>query len=51
MDNERIHRTDIIKQLLLNYEVFAFTFLRNSPELNKIENAFGRLKNKLSLKF
>ena len=51
MDNARIHRTDKIKQLLKNYEVVAFTFPPYSPELNKIENTFGRLKNKLSFKF
>ena len=50
MDNARIHRTDKIKQLLKNYEVVAFTFPLYSPELNKIENTFGRLKNKLSFK-
>ena len=50
MDNARIHRTDKIKQLLKNYEVGAFTFPPYSPELNKIENTFGRLKNKLSFK-
>ena len=50
MDNARIHRTDKIKQLLKNYEVVAFTFPPYSPELNKIENTFGRLKNKLSFK-
>ena len=50
MDNARIHRTDKIKQLLKNYKVVAFTFPPYSPELNKIENTFGRLKNKLSFK-
>ena len=50
MDNARIHRTDKIKQLLKIYEVVAFTFPPYSPELNKIEITFGRLKNKLSFK-
>ena len=50
MDNARIHRMDKIKQLLKNYEVVAFTFPPYSPELNKIENTFGRLKDKFSFK-
>ena len=47
VDNSRIYRTDKIKQLCKNYEVVAFTFPPYSPELNKIENTFWRLKNKL----
>ena len=47
MDNARIHRTDKIKQLIKKYEVVVFNFPPYSPKLNKIDNTFGRLKNKL----
>ena len=48
MDNSRIHRTDKIIKMLKDYKLVVFTFPPYSPELNKIENAFGRFKNRIS---
>ena len=48
MDNARIHRTDKIIKMLKDYKLVVFTIPPYSPELNKIENTFGRLKNRIS---
>ena len=48
MDNARIHRTDKIANIIKQNNMVFFTFPPYSPELNKIENTFGRLKNKIS---
>ena len=48
MDNARIHRTDKIAIIIKQNNMVVFTFPPYSPELNKIENTFGRLKNKIS---
>ena len=48
MDNARIHRTDKIDSIIKQNNMVVFTFPPYSPELNKIENTFGRLKNKIS---
>ena len=48
MDNAKIHRTEIVVKLIKEMSFIVFTIPPYSPELNKIENSFGRLKNKLS---
>ena len=48
MDNARIHRTDKIASMIKQNKMVVFTFPPYTPELNKIENTFGRLKNKIS---
>ena len=48
MDNARIHRTDKIASMIKKNKMVVFTFPTYTPELNKIENTFGRLKNKIS---
>ena len=48
MDNARIHRTDKIIKMLKDNKLVVFTIPPYSPELNKIENTFGRLKNRIS---
>ena len=48
MDNARIHRTDKIASIIKPNKMVVFTFPPYTPELNKIENTFGRLKNKIS---
>ena len=50
MDNARIHRTEKIVNFIKEHGMVVFTFPPYSPELNKIENTFGRLKNKISFK-
>ena len=49
MDNARIHKTQNVIQLIKKSIVW-FSFPPYSPELNKVENTFGRLKNKISFK-
>ena len=48
MDNARIHRTNKIASMIKQNKMVVFTFPPYIPELNKIENTFGRLKNKIS---
>ena len=48
MDNARIHRTDKIVKMIKGHKLVVFTIPPYSPELNKIENTFGRLKNRIS---
>ena len=48
MDNARIHRTDKIASIIKQNKMVVFTFPPYTPELNRIENTFGRLKNKTS---
>ena len=48
MDNARIHRTDKIVKMIKEHKLVVFTIPPYSPELNKIENTFGRLKNRIS---
>ena len=48
MDNARIHRTDKIASIIKQNKMVVFTFHPYTPELNRIENTFGRLKNKIS---
>ena len=48
MDNAKIHRTEKVVKLIKEMSFIVFTIPPYSPELNKIENSFGRLKNKLS---
>ena len=48
MDNARIHKTDEIIKLIKENELVLFTFPPYSPELNKIEDTFGVLKNKIA---
>ena len=48
MDNARIHRTDKIASMIKQIKMVVFTFHPCTPELNKIENMFRRLKNKIS---
>ena len=50
MDNARIHKTQNVIQLIKENSIVWFSFPPDSPELNKVENAFGRLKNKISFK-
>ena len=47
MDNARIHRTNRVTKLIKDLKLIVFTIPPNSPELNKIENTFGIIKNKL----
>ena len=47
-DNAKIHKTDKEIKILKEDSLVCFTFPPYSHELNKIENTFGRLKNKLS---
>ena len=51
MDNARIHRTDKIIKMLKDYKLVVFTIPLYYPELNKIENTFGRLKKDIISKF
>ena len=50
MDNARIHRTNKVTKLIKDLKLIVFTIPPYSPELNKIENTFGIIKNKLSFK-
>ena len=50
MDNARIHRTEKIVNFIKENGIVVFTFPPYSPELNKIENTFWKLKNKISYK-
>ena len=50
MDNARIHKTQNVIQLIKENSIVWFSFPPYSPELNKVENTFGRLKNKISFK-
>ena len=50
MDNARIHKTEKVIKLIKENNLILFTFPPYTPELNKIENTFGRLKNRLSFK-
>ena len=50
MDNARIHRTNKVTKLIKDLKLKVFTIPPYSPELNKIENTFGIIKNKLSFK-
>ena len=47
MDNARIHRTDKIASIIKQNKMVVFTFPPYTPELNRIKNTFGRLKNKI----
>ena len=44
MDNARIHKTDKIVLLIKDWRLIVFTIPPYSPELNKIEHTFRRLK-------
>ena len=44
MDNVRNHRTDKIVKMIKEHELVVFKIPPYSPELNVIENTFGRLK-------
>ena len=46
MDNARIHRTDKIASIIKQNKMVVFIFPPYTPELNRIENIFGELKNK-----
>ena len=48
MDNARIHRTDKIVSIIKQNKMVVFLFPPDTPELNRIENTFGGLKNKIS---
>ena len=48
MNNARIHMTDKIVKIIKEHKLVVFTIPPYSPELNKIENTFGRLKNRIS---
>ena len=48
MDNTRIHKTDKIVKLIKDWRLVVFTIPPYSPELNKIEHTFGRLRNRIS---
>ena len=50
MDNARIHKTEKVIKLIKENNLILFAFPPYSPEQNKIENTFGRLKNRLSFK-
>ena len=50
MDNARIDRTYKVTKLVKDLKLIALTIPPYSPELNKIENTFGTIKNKLSFK-
>ena len=50
MDNARIHRTNKVTKLIKDLKLIVFTIPPYSPELNKIVNTFGIIKNKLSFK-
>ena len=50
MDNARIHKTQNEIQLIKENSIVWFSFPPYSSELNKVENTFGRLKNKISFK-
>ena len=50
MDNARIHRTNKVTKLIKDLKLIVFTIPPYSPELNKIENTFGIIMNKLSFK-
>ena len=44
MNNVRIHRTNKIVKMIKVHKLVVFTIPSYYPELNKIENTFGRLK-------
>ena len=48
MENARIYRTDKIASIIKQNKMVVFTFTPYTPELNRIENIFGRLRNKIS---
>ena len=50
MDNARIHKTNKVTKLIKDLKLIMFTIPPYSPELNKIENTFGIIKNKLSFR-
>ena len=50
MDNARIHRNDKIAKMIKEHKLVVLSIPPYSPELNKIENTFGRLKNRISFK-
>ena len=50
MDNARIHKTEKIIKLIKEFKMVVFTIPPYSPELNRIEHTFGRLKNRISFK-
>ena len=50
MDNARIHRTNEVTKLIKGLKLIVFTIPPYSPVLNKIENTFAIIKNKLSFK-
>ena len=48
MDNERIHKTEKVINLIKQNNLVLFTLPSFSSELNKIENTFERIKTKIS---
>ena len=48
LDNENIHKTKAVKQLIKKLKWIAFIIPPYSPELNQIEHTFGILKTKIS---
>ena len=48
MDNERIHKTEIVINLIRQNNLVLFTLPSFSSELNKIGNTFERIKTKIS---
>ena len=48
MDNERIHSTEKVKNVIKQNNLVLFTLPSFSSELNKIENTFERIKTKIS---
>ena len=48
MGNERIHKTEKVINLIKQNNLVLFTLPPYSSELNKIKNAFGRIKKRIS---
>lgn len=47
-DNARIHKTERVRQVIKDYNLIVFTIPPYSPEMNRIEHTFGKLKKAIA---